>query len=396
MIDLKLDQVSKKYKLRSSGDPSKRWYQRRFSRPSTDMWALQDVSFEVRQGEALGIVGHNGAGKTTLLKLLSSITTPTRGQITIRGRLVALVEVSSGFHPELTGRENVYLHGPMLGMRRSEIDKKMQSIIEFSGVGKYIDVPVKRYSSGMYVRLGFSIAAHLDPDIILLDEVLAVGDVAFQAKCLERISQLRKNGQTIVFVSHDLAAVDRLCNRALLLDQGRIVMDGAPRSVIDRYQQTAFSGETSVGRELETGKAAQCLDVSFSSPDLSNQVRTGYPMTARLRYRANEPIENPTFRICIYWPSGYLCAQLTNDGSQRQDQILEPGEGVIEFLCPSLPVVPGLYRIDLGIEMDGREMDLHQRCAILRVEPGKTATGDFYIENSCTIRQTRGLSQVQE
>src|SRR5271166_133954 len=236
MIDLKLDHVSKRYMLPPSGAASKRWYQRPLTRKSTEMWALQDVSFEVREGEALGIVGHNGAGKTTLLKLLSSITTPTRGQITIRGRLVALVEVSSGFHPELTGRENVYLHGPMLGMRRSEIDKKMESIVEFSGVGKYIDVPVKRYSSGMYVRLGFSIAAHLDPDIILLDEVLAVGDVAFQAKCLERISQLRKNGQTIVFVSHDLAAVDRLCDRAVLLDRGRVVIDGAPRAVIDRYQ----------------------------------------------------------------------------------------------------------------------------------------------------------------
>src|SRR5579884_3468778 len=177
MVDLRFNGVSKKYKLHGVSRPRQRWYQPRFQRPAAEMWALRDVSFEVKQGEALGIVGHNGAGKTTILKILSSITAPTRGEIMVRGRLAALVEVSSGFHPELTGRENVYLHGAMLGMKRAEITRKLASIIEFSGVADYIDMPVKRYSSGMYVRLGFSIAAHLDPDIILLDEVLAVGDV---------------------------------------------------------------------------------------------------------------------------------------------------------------------------------------------------------------------------
>src|SRR5205807_7704287 len=156
--------VSKKYRLLAAGNSPKRWYRRAFATRWSEMWALRDVSFEVKEGEALGIVGHNGAGKTTMLKLLSRITAPTRGQITIRGRLAALVEVSSGFHPELTGRENIFLHGAMLGMRRAEIVRKMESIVDFSGVGQYIDVPVKRYSSGMYVRLGFSIAAHLDPD----------------------------------------------------------------------------------------------------------------------------------------------------------------------------------------------------------------------------------------
>ena len=207
---------------------------------SAEMWALRDVSFDVKRGEALGVVGHNGAGKTTILKLLSGITTPTRGEITIRGRLAALVEVGSGFHPELTGRENIYLHGAMLGMRRSEIARTMDSIIDFSGVAEFIDTPVKRYSSGMYVRLGFSIVAHLDPDILLLDEVLAVGDVAFQAKCIDRIAELRKKGCTIIFVSHDLAAVYRVCDRALLLSHGQLVMEGAPRPVIDHYQQMAF------------------------------------------------------------------------------------------------------------------------------------------------------------
>src|SRR6266567_2420431 len=243
MIDLKLDHVSKKYNIPASSNSPKRWYKRGFARRSSEMWALRDISFEVKEGGALGIVGHNGAGKTTLLKILSGITTPTAGEITIHGRLVALVEVSSGFHPELTGIENIYLHGAMLGMRRSEIRRKLDSIVEFSGVGRYIEVPVKRYSSGMFVRLGFAIAAHLDPDILLLDEVLAVGDAAFQAKCLQRIAELRKDGRTMVFISHDLAAVYRLCDRALLLSHGSILSDGPPRQVIDEYQQMTFAGQ---------------------------------------------------------------------------------------------------------------------------------------------------------
>ena len=351
------------------------------------MWALRDVSFEVKEGEALGIVGHNGAGKTTILKLLSSITTPTYGEITIRGRLVALVEVSSGFHPELTGRENVYLHGAMLGMRRAEIARKMDSIVDFSGVEKYIDVPVKRYSSGMYVRLGFSIAAHLDPDIVLLDEVLAVGDVAFQAKCLERIAELRKNGRTIVFVSHDLAAVYRLCDRALLLDRGQVLLDGAPRAVIDQYQQMAFADcTTSVAHELNPEKPMQCASVSFFSPAACESIRTGYPMVARFGYRAAERIDDVVFRISFYWPSGYLCAQLTNE-SPGPGLTVEAGEGVIEFQCPTLPVVPGLYRVDLGIEVNGREVDVRERCATLHVDPGKVAAGDFYVENEWSLRR---------
>src|ERR1700723_2054130 len=267
MIDIRLDRVSKQYRLRTSGNSPKRWYSAPFSRQSAPMWALSDVSFQVEQGEALGIVGHNGAGKTTILRILSNITSPTSGEITVRGRLAALVEVGSGFHPELTGRENIDLHGAMLGMRSSEIRRKLDSIIEFSGVGRYIDVPVKRYSSGMYVRLGFSIAAHLDPDILLLDEVLAVGDAAFQAKCLDRIAELRRTGRTLIFISHDLAAVYRLCDRALLLEHGRIVADGPPRKVIDEYQRMTFGDDTRTVEATEPRPVAQCTSVSFSAPD---------------------------------------------------------------------------------------------------------------------------------
>jgi hypothetical protein len=299
--------------------------------------------------------------------------------------MAALVEIGSGFHPELTGRENVYLHGAMLGMRRSEIRRKLDSIIEFSGVDQYIDVPVKRYSSGMYVRLGFSIAAHLDPDILLLDEVLAVGDAAFQAKCLDRIAELRKTGRTIVFISHDLAAVYRLCDRALLLDHGKVVMEGPPRRVIDEYQQMTFRDVDATGASAsDAQRTTECTDVSFSSPESADSGRTGYPLVARLGYRTSKSIPNAVVRISIYWPSGYLCAQLTTESSVG-GFCLEPGAGVIEFQCPVLPIVPGLYRIDLAIESNGQEINLRERCATLRVEPGKVAAGDFYIENTWKV-----------
>jgi ABC-type polysaccharide/polyol phosphate transport system ATPase subunit len=392
MIDLKFSRVSKKYNIRANGDSPKRWYGRGFTKRQGQMWALRNVSFQVNEGEALGIVGHNGAGKTTILKILSGITTPTAGEITIRGRLVALVEVSSGFHPELTGIENVYLHGAMLGMRRSEIRRKLDSIIEFSGVGRYIEVPVKRYSSGMFVRLGFAIAAHLDPDILLLDEVLAVGDAAFQAKCLERISELRKDGRTMVFISHDLAAVYRLCDRALLLSHGCILSDGPPRQVIDEYQQMTFAGQDMSAdedkdKDNDTGTPAKCTGISFSAPESPEGIRTGYPLVARLAYKASKNIPDAVFRVSVYWPSGYLCAQLTTESMSGGLQ-LEPGTGIIEFQCPMLPVVPGLYRVDLTIESKGLEIDVQQRCATLRVDPGKIAYGDFYIENTWRITET--------
>src|SRR6266853_823210 len=396
MIDLKFNRVSKRYNIRANGDSPKRWYSGAFRRRSGEMWALRDVSFQVQQGEALGIVGHNGAGKTTILRILSSITTPTEGEITVRGRLAALVEVSSGFHPELTGRENIDLHGAMLGMRRSEMRRKLDSIIEFSGVGRYIEVPVKRYSSGMYVRLGFAIAAHLDPDVLLLDEVLAVGDAAFQAKCLERIAELRKDGRTMVFISHDLAAVYSLCDRALLLSHGSILSDGPPRQVIDEYQQMTFADQgmsADEDKDNEAGIPARCTGISFSAPESPEGIRTGYPLLARLAYKAWKHIPDAVFRVSIYWPSGYLCAQLTTE-SLSGGVHLEPGTGIIEFQCSTLPVVPGLYRVDLAIEAKGLEIDVRQRCATLRVEPGKIAYGDFLIENTWKITETLPQPQL--
>jgi lipopolysaccharide transport system ATP-binding protein len=200
-----------------------------------EFWALDDVSFAVAPGEAFGIIGHNGAGKSTILKLLSGIMRPTKGRIVVNGRLSALIEVSAGFHPDLTGRENIFLNGTIVGMSRDEIRRKFDQIVEFSGLAEFIDTPVKRYSSGMFARLGFSVAAHVDPDILIVDEVLSVGDYIFQQKCVERMEAVIRGGATIIFVSHNLRGVADLCSRSLLLERGRVVELGSTRSVIQKY-----------------------------------------------------------------------------------------------------------------------------------------------------------------
>jgi lipopolysaccharide transport system ATP-binding protein len=212
-------------------------------RPRRDeVWALRDVSFEVANGEVLGVLGPNGAGKSTLLSILARITEPTSGEVRIRGRVSSLLEVGTGFHPELSGRDNVFLNGAILGMSRRETGAKFDEIVEFSGVSDYIDMPVKRYSSGMQVRLAFAVAAHLDPDVLLLDEVLAVGDVAFQQKCLKRIDEMTHSGRTVILVSHTPAAVERLCTRAIVISGGRLVYEGDVRVAIEEYLDSAQIG----------------------------------------------------------------------------------------------------------------------------------------------------------
>ena len=237
-VDVAIENVWKQYRLSTS-------------RNARTFWALQDVSLNVLRGASVGVIGRNGAGKSTLLKLLAGITAPTRGRIVIHGRVAALIEVGSGFHPELTGRENVFLSGAILGMRRREIATKLERIVEFAGVRQFIDTPVKWYSSGMYVRLGFAVAAHMEPDILLVDEVLAVGDAEFQVKCLQRIQELKNQGTTSLLISHDLTAVERLCDRAVLLEAGAIAATGTPADVVASYHRRLAlwdppSGETSI------------------------------------------------------------------------------------------------------------------------------------------------------
>ena len=215
--------------------------------PHRLVWALRDVSFDVNHGEVLGIIGRNGAGKSTLLKVLSRITEPTAGRVEVHGRVGSLLEVGTGFHPELTGRDNVFLNGSILGMDRAYIDRRFDEIVEFSGVERFIDTPVKRYSSGMYLRLAFAVAAHLEPEILIIDEVLAVGDAGFQKKCLGKMADVAQEGRTVLFVSHDMSAVSRLCGRIVLLDEGKVLADGPSRSVIHRYLQSGIG--TTAARE---------------------------------------------------------------------------------------------------------------------------------------------------
>ena len=226
MIDLICDRISKRYRIgRSSADRLR----------STEFWALRDVSFEVGRGEAFGIIGHNGAGKSTILKLLSNITRPTSGRIRYWGRLSALIELGSGFHPELTGRENVMLSGSILGMKRQEVAAKLPSIVEFAELQEFIDAPVKNYSSGMYMRLGFAVAIHVDPEVLLVDEVLAVGDEGFTHKCLDKFAEFKRRGKTILLVTHSLGLVEKFCDEALWMDGGRMKVQGDPKRVVGAY-----------------------------------------------------------------------------------------------------------------------------------------------------------------
>lgn len=260
------------------------------------LWALRDLDFRVAAGEVVGIVGTNGAGKSTLLKLLSRITPPTRGRITIRGRVSSLLEVGTGFHPELTGRENLYLNGTILGMRRREVDRQFDAIVEFSGVSHFLDTPVKRYSSGMRVRLAFAVAAHLEPEILIIDEVLAVGDAAFQRKCLQKMEQVGQSGRTVLFVSHNMQAVARLCERALLLDGGRLVDDGDATTIVSRYLQLEVGNQPQRSWEEDVtqapgGEVARLLAVRVCNRDgvVSGALPSNGEVVVEMEYQVLQP-----------------------------------------------------------------------------------------------------------
>ena len=406
-VDLKFENVSKRYRVRQRNEAAGarnrllRKLQSLRSR-AEDFYALRDVSFDVKRGEALGIIGHNGAGKSTILKLLSNITVPSSGEITINGRLSALIEVGSGFHPELTGRENIYLNGSILGMTRRQIADRLDSIIDFAGVRQFLDTPVKRYSSGMYVRLGFSIAAHLDPDILLLDEVLAVGDAAFQEKCLKRISEMKEAGTTIVFISHDLGAVERLCDRVLLLQRGEIVTNGAPRQVIAEYQSVALSKSTSQEAEpmANQEKLAEVRSLSFL--DLSggeaSVLHSGEPFRARLEFLAHARLTDVVFEVFFYSADGeQLCQFTTEVSGERID--LRPGPGEVVFSGPGLGLLPGIYYTDVVIKERGspKFFDWTQfNYTVLRVDPGKVVRGQFYMSHEWRLIESNADDEEAE
>jgi ABC-type polysaccharide/polyol phosphate transport system ATPase subunit len=399
MIDLRLKGVSKKYRIRRESDGANgSWLSKLTSLArKEDFWALKDVSFEVPRGEALGIIGHNGAGKSTILKLLSRITTPSAGEIMINGRLSALIEVGSGFHPELTGRENIYLNGSILGMLRREITDKLESIVSFAELRQFIDTPVKRYSSGMYVRLGFSIAAHLNPDILLLDEVLAVGDAAFQAKCIQRITELKQGGTTIIFISHDLRAVQKLCDRVILLKRGQIEADGGPEETIALYQSSSqqLAAETAGSRGQQPSGEAEVTSLTFydEAGHECLAFETGKPMKAVLNYRVFQPLTDVIFEVQFYSQEGPLRSFFSSETSGAQID-LQPGEGSIVFDCSSVGLGPGMYFIDTGIRNRlapfGIDIDWRRRCVAVRIDYDRHLRDTFYMPYVC--RHTPPLS----
>ncbi len=314
-------------------------------------WALQDVSLEVPHGEVLGLIGRNGAGKTTLLKILSRITRPTTGWAEIHGRVRSLLEVGTGFHGELTGRENTYLSGSILGMRKSEIARKFDEIVAFGEIEKFIDTPVKHYSSGMYVRLAFAVAAHLEPEILLVDEVLAVGDINFQKKCLGRMGDVARTGRTVVLVSHQMNQIRRLCQRVIWIDAGHVHMTGAAHEVLARYESAQFAGERSQGLGRGSGTQGQFLHWEIAKPDSDERhtLRTLNAATLSFAAELAEPVQNAHYAVALFNAERQLIW-----ARSEQNLALDAGLHVFSHSFASLPLRPGAYQWQVSL-WDGYE-----------------------------------------
>lgn len=349
------------------------------------IWALKDVSLQIDRGETLGIIGRNGAGKTTVLKLLSKITHPTSGQIRVEGRTSALIELGAGFHPDLTGRENIYLNASILGLKRQEVDQRFDQIVEFAELAPFIDTPVKRYSSGMYARLGFSVAAHVDPDLLLVDEVLSVGDILFQQKCLNRIREFQAAGKSIVFVSHNLVSVQKTCSRVVWLERGEIAAQGDPQDVVNAYvhEQMQFRGKMSGSQAGEVplrygtgGAAIERVRTLGGNEEEQNVFAPGESMSVEVTYRAPRLISPVNLFLTIANDKGIRLwgTDFRESGFDRLKQI--EGTGSLRCCLPSLSLRPGAYNLIVGIETDGEVLDRQGMLAPFTVEP---ASGQGYL-----------------
>jgi lipopolysaccharide transport system ATP-binding protein len=344
---------------------------RRAARSDDWIWALRDVSFQVPRGQVLGVVGRNGAGKSTLLKILSRITSPTEGRIELRGRVGSLLEVGTGFHPELTGRENITLNGAILGMRRAEIRARFDEIVAFSGVEKFLDTPVKRYSTGMRVRLAFAVAAHLEPEILLVDEVLAVGDAAFQRRCLGKMGEVAQSGRTVLFVSHNMAAVRHLCERAVLLEGGRVELDAGVEEVVRSY--LAFPDPTDRRPDEDDGEkssvelhAVRLLD---GRGEPIGSVLCGDTFSIDLELQAKRVIERVEVHIALSATPGENVSLLSNVVA-GSDLALPAAKCRLRCRIDDLPLVPGDYDLAVKILADGETLFFRRQAARLPVEPG--------------------------
>lgn len=342
-----------------------------------EFWAVDNVSFEIRRGETLGLIGANGSGKTTILKMLNGIILPDQGRVEVRGRVGALIAVGAGFHPQLTGRENIYINGTILGMSKREIDGKFKQIVEFADIGDFLDTPVKHYSSGMFVRLGFAVAVYCDPDILLVDEVLAVGDISFQAKCMARIKELLRRGVTTIFVSHNMNAVYLACRKCAYVQKGRIEEFGETRDIISKYKKYSLLNEKRgsgrdnpcrYGTQEVTIRRVEFLD---QNDQPTNVFHTGDFFRMRIVYLAEKQAEDPRFVIDICAEDGTLISKPnTRDHGMAIPRIA--GEGEINYVVPSLPLNSGRYFVSVGVWESSEFVayDSHQRLYEFVVEDG--------------------------
>jgi len=361
----------------------------------TSFMALRNVNLDVEQGDTLAIIGSNGAGKSTLLKILSRITDPTEGTVKVRGRLASLLEVGTGFHSELTGRENVYLNGSILGMRKAEINAKFDDIASFAGIGRFLDTPVKRYSSGMKVRLAFAVAAHLEPEILIVDEVLAVGDVAFQKKCLGKMAEACAQARTVIFVSHNLAAVEAFCKKAIVLQQGSVVFTGSAKDAIQFYLQSLSTEGSSLASHVvdlgsAPGRSAKYRPLLkqvelYTDNDLPfrGDLRVGEGLRAVIHFQLEEPCSHFDASIAIDTASGQrIC---TAHSAYEPDRVHEERVGEQAFVCDiaSIPLVPGEYKLGVGLDVASDEVDWVDDVARLNV-----VRSDYYGTGIMPVRGT--------
>lgn len=355
---IEVENISKKYRLGEQSsyvtlrDQIASWWNHpKNSRDKDTFWALKGIAFNVSDGETLGIIGKNGAGKSTLLRILSRITTPTTGKIVMRGRVASLLEVGTGFHHELTGRENIYLNGGVLGMSRKEISKKFDAIVDFSGIEKFLDTPVKHYSSGMYMRLAFAIAAQLEPEILIVDEVLAVGDAEFQKKCLGKMQEDEKSGRTIIFVSHNMGAINQLCGRSLWLDKGKIVASGKTGEVVNKYLLSSFSRGT-VYTQPHTNKEMNLRKVLLNPgfKNKSGEVFYDDPIVIRLEFEVNRTVSGCTVWLALQTMEGIIVF-VTADYDYNREKLGKRPPGVYknDILIPKMWLNSGEYTVIVGL-----------------------------------------------
>jgi lipopolysaccharide transport system ATP-binding protein len=388
---VEFDHVTKEFVLRSTHSRSLRWSLIQLATlglgnprtPRETFVALQDASFRIHPGETLGVIGENGSGKSTILKLVTRIIVPTAGRVHVEGRVAALLELGAGFHPELTGRENIFLNGSIMGMSQRQIERRLEEIISFTEIEPFIDMPVKHYSSGMYMRLGFAVAVHVEPQLLLVDEVLAVGDLNFQRKCLERIYQLRAEGVTVVLVSHDLDTVRKLCSRVLWLEHGRVNALGPTAEVVDAYLTYMLARqqaqEPAADLKRFGSREAEILRVEFCNAAgvPQTEFRTGETLVARIHYRAHERIVRPVFGIAIFTATGIHLTGPNSAFSGFHIPQIE-GEGSVDAAIEHLPLLGGNYVLTASIYDESRihPFDSHERSYGFRVLPG--AVSDQY------------------